>query len=337
MSADAFSDWLLRSLVTGAIAVALVQMCPRSWRGRFRLAVPVAAFVALMSLACWLVAPDKRWEIQALAPIASVNVPWTPGLWVISLWAGGVLLFLARQAHGFLAIHNLIRATRPVPGREWRRLLSDCQRSLGIQGKIRLRFAGKEFIPSATGLFRRTVLLPDEAAAWTEEQRRLVLLHELAHFQRADLWTDALGRLACALHWFNPFVWVLHRQLAIEREYACDALVVERGARPRDYAMLLWQMAMASRRRPAAAAAFLAMASPRLGKLEQRVGRILDSGRKTGHWLRVADGGLCAVLAVVLIACTACKPMTRMLTGQPAPRTAVESQLRLLANPFPGE
>jgi beta-lactamase regulating signal transducer with metallopeptidase domain len=336
MIADAFSDWVMRSFATGAVAVVLVQLCPRSWRGRFRLAVPVAAFAAMVLLACWLVLPLPRWKIDAPAQLTQVQLDWAPGLWVTALWALGAGLFLTRQAYGFVAIHNLLRATRAVPGREWRRLLAECQESLGLTGKIRLRMAGSEFIPSATGLLRRTVLLPDEAVGWTEEQRRLVLLHELAHFRRADLWTDALGRLACALHWFNPFAWLLHRQLAVEREYACDALVVERGAQPRDYAMVLWQMATASRRRPVSAAAYLAMASPRIGKLEQRVRRILDSRRQVGRWLRVADATLCTLLGVLLIACTACKPVSQILAADsPGPWTAAEIQARLLANPFP--
>jgi beta-lactamase regulating signal transducer with metallopeptidase domain len=322
-------------LITGAFAVVLIQLCPRSWRGRFRLAVPIAAFAALILLACGLVLPLPRWEITAPPTLEKVQASWNPGTWVGVLWGAGTLLFIARQAFGFVAIHNLLRATRPVPGREWRRLLSECRQSLGLAGSVRLRFAGPDFIPSATGLFRKTVLLPDEAAEWTEDQRRLVLLHELAHFQRADLWTDALGRLACALHWFNPFAWMLQRQLAIEREYACDALVVERGARPADYAKVLWQMATAARRRPAAGAAFLAMASPQVGKLEQRVRRILTSSRKAGGWLRIADGGLCALLLLVLIACTACKPVSRVLATAQG-WTSAEALTHLLADPFPG-
>ena len=336
MNAEVFGDWLLRSFVTGAVAVAVAQLCPRSWRGRFRLVVPVAAFMALLLLAFWLVGPLPRWEIAAPAAIASAQVPGISGNWAIGLWIAGVIVCIARQVFGARSLRCLIRATRPVPGREWRALLAECQKALGLRGVVRLRLAGPEFIPSATGIFQRVVLLPDEALEWTDEQRRLVLLHELGHFQRGDLWTDALGRLVCALHWFNPFAWLLQRQLAIEREYACDALVVEQGARPRDYAMLLWEMASASRRRPASASAFLAMASPRMGKLEQRVHRILDSGRKAGRLLRLADGGLCLALAAALIACTACKPVARILSGKQSLWSAAEIQTRLAADPFPG-
>jgi beta-lactamase regulating signal transducer with metallopeptidase domain len=336
MTADSFTEWLLRSLATGAAATMLVLICPPSWRGRFRLWVPVLAFAALLFLAVGLVRPLPQVRIEAPVPLDRVAA-WNPGAWLITLWISGALLCFARQAMGWWTIRELLKGTRAVPGRIWRQTLEECQRSLGLRGKVRLRFAGPEFVPSATGLLRRTILLPDEAAEWTPEQRRLVLMHELGHFQRRDLWTDALGRIVCALHWFNPFVWMLQRQLSVEREYACDALVVQQGARPKDYATVLWQMATAARRRPSSAAAFLAMASPKMGKLEQRVRRILDSGRKSGLWVRFADASLCVVLGALLFACTACKPMQRMIAAANTDWTPAEIQSRLWADAYPAD
>ena len=96
-------------------------------------------------------------------------------------------------------------------------------------------------------------------------------------------------------------------------------------------------MATAARRRPATGAAFLAMASPKMGKLEQRVRRILDSGRQMGRWLRLADGGLCLLLAAALIACTACKPVARLVQLGGAPWTQAEVKARYAADPFPSD
>ena len=96
------------------------------------------------------------------------------------------------------------------------------------------------------------------------------------------------------MSWVNPFVWLLHRHLAIEREFACDALVLSRGAAPADYATLLWRMGVAASGRRLAAAAFLAMAARGEGTLERRVRRILAPAVYSGFWLRVADSTLCA-------------------------------------------
>ena len=330
------SEWMLRSLAIGAVASACVWLCPASWRGRIRRAVPVAALLALVLLTVSLAGlfPEIK-VVPATLPKIGATADWPLPSWMPTLWTIGASLCLVRLALGFYAIWKLLRQTRPVPGREWRELLAECQKTLGLRGRLRLRLAGPKFVPSATGLLRRTVLLPDEALEWTTEQRRLVLLHELGHFRRGDLWTHALGRLTCALHWFNPFVWLLQRQLAVEREFACDELVLSRGAAPKDYATVLWQMATNTRHRPTAAAAFLAMASPRMGKLELRVRRILEPARKAGRFLRLTDGALCAALAAILFG-AAYKP-ARAVPKLPGPVwTPEEIQARVAADPWPG-
>jgi beta-lactamase regulating signal transducer with metallopeptidase domain len=64
------------------------------------------------------------------------------------------------------------------------------------------------------------VLLPAEAERWSEEQRRLVLLHELTHVTRRDCLTQMLAQVACAFYWFNPFIWSAARLLRVERSLA---------------------------------------------------------------------------------------------------------------------
>jgi hypothetical protein len=348
MNLAAFHDWLFRSIVVAGAASACVILCPAGLRVRLRRVVqvvPVVAFAVLIALGIGLVRPLPALEVKApeiVAQWAAAAGGWIAP-WLVRIFAAVAALLLVRTFAGTLAIARLVRRSRPVRGRAWRRLLAECRRTLGLRGNVRMLFAGPGFIPSATGLFRRTVLLPDEAVDWTHAQRRLVLLHELGHFRRGDLWTHALGQIACAVHWFNPFVWVLQRHLAVEREFACDALVVARGAEPADYATLLWKMGVAaqsarlvnpqSARIPAAAS--LAMSAPGSGKLEQRVRRILAPVREAGLWLRAADSVLCAGVALMLFACASFKPVIMRTFSGGAPWTAEEVSARLSADPFP--
>jgi beta-lactamase regulating signal transducer with metallopeptidase domain len=333
MNLSAFtSDWFLRSLAVGGIASACVFACPATWRARVRRAVPAVAFFALLLAPLGLLAP-----VKIAAPAAFTSLPSTPVIHstlIATMWLCGVLLFLARMAVGAFAIRGLLRETCAVPGGEWSECLAEAQATLGIGGRVHLRLAGAGFIPSATGLFRRTILLPDEALHWTKEQRRLVLLHELGHFRRGDLWIHALGRLACAVHWFNPFVWALQHQLSVEREYAVDEMVVDHGVAPTDYATVLWQMAKAATRRPSAAAAYLAMAQRQPGKLEQRVQRILAPVRRKNRFLGALDGAVCIGAALLLLVCSACQPVAN---AHPSAPGTDEVKIRLAADPFPGE
>jgi beta-lactamase regulating signal transducer with metallopeptidase domain len=339
MNLPAFQDWIFRSVVVAGAAAACVRLCPAGWRVRVRQVVPVVAFAVLIALGAGLVSPLPSLEMKAPAILSRMAA--TVGAWIAPwlMWtfAAGALLLLVRHAAGAIAVARLVHRSRPVRGRAWRTLLAECRGALALRGEVRIRLAGPGFIPSATGLFRRTVLLPDEALHWTPCQRRLVLLHELGHFRRGDLWTHALGQIACAVHWFNPFVWMLHRHLALEREFACDALVLSRGAAPEDYASLLWKMGAAAQGPRLSTAASLAMAAPGRGKLEQRVRRILAPVRDAGLWLRAADSALCACAALLLVACASFKPViVGTLLGN-GPWTPQKITARLAADPFPAE
>ena len=86
------------------------------------------------------------------------------------------------------------------------------------------------------GLRRPVILVPAGSAAWSEETKRSVLLHELGHIRRGDCLMHLLGRLACAAYWFHPLVWLAARQLRKTSEQAADDLVLSSNIAPPDYA-----------------------------------------------------------------------------------------------------
>ncbi len=87
------------------------------------------------------------------------------------------------------------------------------------------------------GLRRPLIALPlDVEVRFTPQQQRLALLHELTHLKRRDLHVSALAELACALHWFNPFLRGVLPVLQADQEAACDEAVRAGGAAAPDYA-----------------------------------------------------------------------------------------------------
>ena len=77
-----------------------------------------------------------------------------------------------------------------------------------------------------------SVLLPKFCTDWNATKRRSVLLHELAHIKRRDIETLWIANITSALLWFHPLVWYVRRQMRIERECACDDMVLEAGIQP---------------------------------------------------------------------------------------------------------
>ena len=73
----------------------------------------------------------------------------------------------------------------------------------------------------------------------SREELAGVIAHELAHVARMD-WTKLLlARVATALFWFNPLVWILAREAHQLREEAADDAVLGADIADTDYATLL--------------------------------------------------------------------------------------------------
>src|SRR6185369_5567381 len=102
------------------------------------------------------------------------------------------------------------------------------------------------------GTLRPKILLPAEARTWTDERRRIVLLHELAHVARRDSLGRAAATIVCALYWFHPASWYAARRMRLEQEHACDDLVLSLGAKAHAYARDLLEVAGSPRRRSSA-------------------------------------------------------------------------------------
>ncbi len=97
--------------------------------------------------------------------------------------------------------------------------------------------------PMLLGYWKPMILLPE--VDYSPGEREAVLTHERAHFRRGDLWYKLVILLACAVHWFNPVVWLMARRAGQDMEFACDELVVRRlgAAYRKDYAAAILKSA----------------------------------------------------------------------------------------------
>ncbi len=208
------------------------------------------------------------------------------------------ILLLLRLALGLYRLSRLRTASRPAPP-EWQALLDQQRRRLSIARPVRLTVSSSVAVPVTFGWRRPVVLIPEVALGWEEEPLREALVHELSHVRRGDWPVQMMSRAACALHWFNPLVWLLCRRLLLEAELACDDQVLQAGTGAEGYAERLVALARQVRgaaRRPAAAVAFA-----RPSGLASRIASLLDSGRRRGGPGRLAVAGAAAAALVLLL------------------------------------
>ena len=267
------------------------------------------------------------------APVAARIAPQSIAGWIAFIWACGAIAVIARLLIGVAAVQWMSRRRARVIDAPWLPLAIELAGQLGVSRRIVFAESPTATMPMAVGIFRPSVLMPADAVRWPTERLRIVLLHELAHVKRRDCLTHALAQLACAVHWFNPLVWIAARHIRTERERACDDLVLESGTKGPDYAEELLEIArvMRSGRFPAlTTGATLAMAHR--SQLEGRLMAILDPKvpRSGLSALRTAFATIVAACALLPIA--SIQPWT---IAQAAPAAAARFEVSPIEMPEP--
>ncbi len=138
-----------------------------------------------------------------------------------------------------------------------------------------------------------------------------MLIHELGHVRRHDMFGHMLGRIACAVYWFHPLVWTAARRLRDASERACDDLAIRLGAVPSDYAQHLLDI-VTTVRQPNTPTAAIAMA--RRKEFEGRMLAILDPALHRVDASRWRTGLLSLGLAGFVVAVSAAAPAPREAT-----------------------
>jgi len=266
----------------------------------------------------------------ATVPVAG-PIPWVMVLAL--LYGAGAVLFLGRLVAQHAAVTRLARRAVAVEDPAWTGLLRQCVTALGGGPRVRLLRGRERSMPMAVGTRTPAIVLPATADLWDDDRRRAVLLHELAHVGRGDCLTQMLAAAACALYWMHPGVWWIARRLQVERELACDDLVLNAGTRAREYAGHLLELAhtLGSDRAPALG---VTMARPR--QLEGRMLAVLDAARnRTVPGIGSRLGGAAIALAVVLLLASLHPVAASAEAALPVPEAAIDLSSSAVATPSP--
>lgn len=146
----------------------------------------------------------------------------------------------------------------PQPETDWKQLLAD---GIGIAYWLVVAFLAARFLVQLTGIirlgrrcptqkiddttvhllprpegpfsfFRWIFVYPD---AHTDEELHEILTHERTHARQWHSIDVMIGELACIVCWFNPFAWLMKREIRTNLEYMADEKVLETGHDSRTY------------------------------------------------------------------------------------------------------
>jgi beta-lactamase regulating signal transducer with metallopeptidase domain len=299
LSAERIINCTAEGLVIALLAWVLLRAIgPRNSGTRF-----AVWFAALLGIAALPLLGSWAASGADMTKRSEISLPAAWALYVFAAWALVAFVGLLRVGIGFWHLHRLRKNCVPIEVTALDPLLQETLAEFDSPRAVTLCVSDELRVPTAIGFTKPLVVIP----SWTMKELstlelNTILLHELAHLRRRDDWTNLIQKVVGALLFFQPAVWWIEKKLALEREMACDDLVLAQTTSPRAYAECLISLAEKSFLRRGIALAQAAV--DRLRNVSLRVTQILDRNRSraTRVWspapVLVAGVSLVCVMAL---------------------------------------
>jgi beta-lactamase regulating signal transducer with metallopeptidase domain len=156
--------------------------------------------------------------------------------WILAVWLVGAVGLLLRLVGGKLLGYWVARKAPEINDKSFTNTVEQVAHQLGVMEKITILESDRFNVPFVSGILRPRLIMPSQARTWPFQRLNNIVHHELAHVKRKDILIQFLAQVVCCIYWVNPLVWILNRQLFLERERACDDMALDQNIKASEYA-----------------------------------------------------------------------------------------------------
>jgi beta-lactamase regulating signal transducer with metallopeptidase domain len=226
-----------------------------------------------------------------------LNASWAS--YLFAAWGVIASLLLIRLGVGFWRMRAIRRNCAEVDVNRFDPAIAGILGAFAPRRQVRLCTSDELAVPAALGLFRPAIVFPAALLPQlSAHEIEMIVRHELAHLNRWDDWTNLAQKIVKAVFFFHPAVWWIENRLTLEREMACDDIVLTQTASPKAYASSL--ISFAEKLHSARGLALAQALVSRMHQMSLRVAQILDDKRpsRNGLWKPAlfASAGLLAMV-----------------------------------------
>lgn len=136
----------------------------------------------------------------------------------------GVVLFILSAVLSYIIF--LRKKKKESVELSYNNTFEEVKKELGIKRKIRVRVSPDISSPVLVGVFFPVIYIPKDISDIQKE--KMIFLHELTHFRKGDLILKWCALFINALHWFNPFCYILSSNISDVCELSCDMSVIKK-------------------------------------------------------------------------------------------------------------
>lgn len=172
------------------------------------------------------------------------SFPSIPISWVGTIWTAGAAVSAVWLALRWHKCQKVLEDSAPISNQTAEKILQKSRITADVYTCDRISS------PLAVGIIHPEIYLPTRMDFSNHEILTHIMAHEAMHIKYRDNWMKAIMLAALCLHWYNPLVWWMARELSRDLEFACDeaTLSVLEGDNRKNYAYSLMIMAASGRR-----------------------------------------------------------------------------------------
>ncbi len=156
---------------------------------------------------------------------AAMREPVNKYVCLFFIWSALALVLFVRKVTVYQGFIQYIKAgNKEVSDIKILNLLSDCIEKLNIKTRVELSCNPLIASPMLIGFFRPRIILP--VGEWEDKELSYIFVHELIHYKQRDMFYKWLIQIVVCVHWFNPFVYLLEKEVNKSCELSCDEKVI---------------------------------------------------------------------------------------------------------------
>ncbi|MFD1175203.1 M56 family metallopeptidase [Paenibacillus puldeungensis] len=146
-------------------------------------------------------------------------------LWTV--WLAIVLTLLIRKITMYQSFVRHVKAGRVKVFDEnlLNRLTEVCEQNR-VKRAIELYTNEMISSPMLIGAFHPFIVLPHKDIP--DRDIQYIMLHELTHYRRLDVLYKWLVQITICIHWFNPLVYFMSREISRSCELSCDEAIIKK-------------------------------------------------------------------------------------------------------------
>ena len=156
---------------------------------------------------------------------AAMREPFNKYVCLFFIWSALAMVLFVRKVTVYQGFIQYIKAgNKEVSDIKILNLLSDCEEKLKIKTRVELSCNPLIASPMLIGFFRPRIILP--VGELEDKELSYIFVHELIHYKQRDMFYKWLIQIVVCVHWFNPFVYLLEKEVNKSCELSCDEKVI---------------------------------------------------------------------------------------------------------------